>query len=142
MRATRIVTRDEVTIIVPNSELVNAQVINHSVPTHNLRVSVQVGVAYGTDTAKASALLLAIAAADRGVLRSPEPEVRLEAFGDSGLQLGLYAWIDSPPEDRRTMSRLRFAIDAAFREAGIVIPFPQREVRVLGGQLPVTKPAA
>jgi potassium efflux system protein len=130
MRATHIVTRDEVTIIVPNSELVTAQVINHSQPTRNLRISVQVAVAYGTDTAKISELLMSVALGEPQVLRQPPPEVRFEEFGESGMQFAVYAWIGSPAEDRRIASHMRFAIDAAFRNAGIEIPYPQREIRV------------
>jgi small-conductance mechanosensitive channel len=130
MRATRVVTRDEVTIIVPNSELITAQVINHSVPTRNLRVAVSVNVAYGSDTARVKELLLGVARADDGVLDDPVAEVRFEAFAESALQFTLLFWIDHPAEDRRTASRLRFAIDAAFRAAGVVVPYPTRELHV------------
>jgi small-conductance mechanosensitive channel len=131
MRATHVVTRDEVTIIVPNSELVTAQVINHSVPTPNLRISVRVGVAYGTDTARVKEVLLAVAKAEPGLLKDPAPEVRFDDFGDSSLLFSLLVWIPHPREDLRVSSQLRFAIDTAFREAGIQIPFPQREVRIV-----------
>ena len=130
MRATRVVTRDEVTIIVPNSELITGQVINHSVPTANLRIAVRVGVAYGTDMARARDVMLAVARSDGGLLVDPAPEVRFDDFGESSLDLSLLIWIREPGEDLRTASRLRFAIDAAFRDAGIDIPFPQREVQV------------
>jgi small-conductance mechanosensitive channel len=130
LRATRVVTRDEVTIIVPNSELITAQVINHSVPTTNLRITVQVGVAYGTDTARTKEVLLQVAAADPEVLADPEAEVRFDDFADSSLNFSLLVWIANPREDLRIASRLRFAIDAAFRAAGIQIPFPQRDVHL------------
>jgi small-conductance mechanosensitive channel len=130
MRATRVVTRDEVTIIVPNSELISKQVINHSVPTNNLRIWVHVGVAYGTDTALVKQVLLAVAADDEDVLNDPPPEVRFEAFGESTLEFSLLAWIDHPRDDMRRASALRFAIDAAFRKAGIRVPFPQRDLHL------------
>ncbi len=130
MRATHVVTRDEVTIIVPNSELISGQVVNHSVPTTNLRIAVHVGVAYGTDTALVRDTLLAVARADSALLQSPDPEVRFDDFGDSSLDFTLLAWIANPREDLRSASRLRFAIDAAFRTADIQIPFPQRDVHV------------
>jgi potassium efflux system protein len=131
LRATHVVTRDEVTIIVPNSELIAAQVINHSVPTSNLRIAVRVGVAYGTSTERVKEVLLAVAKADPGLLADPPPEVRLEDFGESSLAFSLLAWIGDPREDLRTASGLRFAIDAAFRAAGIQIPFPRRDVRIV-----------
>jgi small-conductance mechanosensitive channel len=133
LRATHVVTRDEVTIIVPNSQLVTDQVINHSVPSNNLRIMVSVGVAYGTDTALVSRTLLQVAADEPGVLREPAPEVRFDAFAESSLTFSLLIWINSPREDLRTASRLRFAIDAAFRQAGITIPFPQRELHLRTG---------
>jgi potassium efflux system protein len=130
LRATHVVTRDEVTIIVPNSELVTGQVINHSVPTSNLRIAVRVGVAYGSDTSRVRETLLAVAKADEGLLTAPAPEVRFDDFGESNLAFSLLVWIPNPRDDLRIASRLRFAIDSAFRAAGIEIPFPQREVRI------------
>ena len=130
LRATRVITRDEVTIIVPNSELITAKVINHSVPTTNLRITVRVGVAYGTDTALVKETLLRVARDDGALLPAPPAEVRFEDFGESTLEFALLVWISDPREDRRAASRLRFAIDAAFRAAKIEIPLPQREVHV------------
>ncbi len=130
MRATRVVTRDEVTIIVPNSELVTARVVNHSVPTTNLRIAVKVGVAYGTDPNRVRDVLLRVALNEADLLREPAAEVRFDAFGDSSLDFSLLVWIGNPREDLRTASRLRFAIEAAFRAAKIAIPFPQRDVHI------------
>lgn len=133
LRATHIVTRDEVTIIVPNSALITAEVVNHSRPTTSLRIRVPVGVAYGTDTALVKRVLLDVAKSDQGVLTVPAPEVRLEDFGDSSMLFAIFCWIPNAREDLRTASSLRFAIEKAFRVAGITIPFPQREVRMKGG---------
>ena len=130
LRATHIITRDEVTIIVPNSSLVTEAVINHSRPTTNLRTRINVGVAYGTDTHFVRDVLLATALESPNVLREPAPDVRFEGFGDSSLNFGLLVWIEDPRMDLKISSDLRYAIDAAFRKAGIVIPFPQREIHV------------
>ncbi|MEO7037082.1 MAG: mechanosensitive ion channel domain-containing protein [Polyangiaceae bacterium] len=130
MRATRVITRDEVTIIVPNSQLIAAQVINHSVPTTNLRIAVNVGVAYGSDVERVRQVLLDVASADPELLPEPAHEVRFVNFGDSSLDFSLLVWISNPREDQRVASRLRFAIDAAFRAANIEIPFPQRDVHI------------
>jgi small-conductance mechanosensitive channel len=65
-----------------------------------------------------------------GVLQKPPPDVRLEDFGDSALAFALYCWIEHARDDLRIGSALRFAIDAAFRKAGIEIPFPQRVVHM------------
>jgi potassium efflux system protein len=130
LRATTVVTRDEVTIIVPNSALITGQVVNHSRPTVNLRIRVAVGVAYGTDAARVVAALLDVARAEPGVMKDPAPEVRFEDFADSAMAFALFCWIHNAREDLRTSSALRFAIDKRFREAGIQIPSPQRDVRV------------
>lgn len=128
LRATRIVTRDQVTIIVPNSELVTTQVVNHSKPTPNLRISISVGVAYGSDLILVRDTLLASPGEHPQVLASPPPEVRFDDFGDSSLDFSLLVWIADPSKDRRISSDLRFEIDRRFRAAGIAIPFPQRDV--------------
>jgi small-conductance mechanosensitive channel len=129
LRATHIITRDEVTMIIPNSALVTAEVVNHSRPTTNLRIRVDVAVAYGTDTAKVKRVLLAVAENEPTVLDTPTAEVRFEAFADSAMMFSLLCWIGHPKEDLRISSALRFAIEAAFRKEGIEIPFPQREIR-------------
>jgi potassium efflux system protein len=125
LRATQIITRDEVTIIVPNSELIASKVINHSKPTTNLRIHVTVGVAYGSDLQLVRRELLAVAAAHDEVLTDPPAEVRLESFGESWLELLLLVWIAHPKDDLRIASDLRFAIERAFSEKGIEIPLPQ-----------------
>jgi len=135
LRATRVVTRDAVSIIVPNSQFITQAVINCSYPTRNLRIRVAVGVAYGTDTDLAAKALMSATLGIKGILESPAPEVRLEAFGDSSLDLAILAWIDNPGEDLRVASALRFAIDRAFREHRITIPFPQRDLHIVSGGL-------
>ena len=73
---------------------------------------------------------MGVAKANSGVMEEPAPEVRFEDFGDSAMSFALFCWIPSAREDLRTSSALRFAIEKRFREAGIEIPFPQRDVRV------------
>jgi small-conductance mechanosensitive channel len=136
LRATRVVTRDEVTIIVPNSQLISEQVVNHSAPSHNLRISIAVGVAYDSDVEQVRQELLAVAASVPEVLRQPAPEVRFQGFGESSLDFALLVWVDDPREDMRVSSAVRFAMAAAFRRASIVIPFPQRDLHIRAGQPP------
>lgn len=130
LRATHIITRDQVTIIVPNSALITAEVINHSRPTTSLRIRIGVGIAYGADLERVQQVLLQVALDCEAVMKTPPPEVRLEDFADSALSFALYCWIAVAKEDLRIGSQLRFAIDRAFRAAGIEIPFPQRDVHV------------
>lgn len=142
LRATHIVTRDQVTIIVPNSALITEEVVNHTRPTTNLRIRIGVGVAYGSDMDKVRRVLLDVAAANPDVLKTPPSDVRLEDFADSALSMALYCWIEQAREDLRIGSALRFAIDAAFRAADIEIPFPQSDVRVRSLPKPQSPPAS
>jgi small-conductance mechanosensitive channel len=132
MRATRIITRDGVAIIVPNSELITGRVVNLSAPTTVYRARVTVGVAYGSDLALVKQTLIDVARRDRRVLEGRPPEVYFRDFADSALTFDLCIWLDDPHGEPAVTSDIRFAIDAAFREAGIEIPFPQRDLHVKG----------
>jgi len=133
LRGTKVVSRDEITVIVPNSELVSAEVVNLSVPTSRIRIAIRVGVAYGSDVARVRDALLRVAAQERGVLANPAPEVRFDDFADSSLAFVLLVWIADPRDDWRISSDLRFAIDAEFRKEEIVIAFPQRDLHLKSG---------
>ncbi|MEO7113495.1 MAG: mechanosensitive ion channel domain-containing protein [Polyangiaceae bacterium] len=137
LRATRIVTRDEVAVIVPNSLLITEAVINHSQPTLKVRIKINIGVAYGSDLPKVRETLLRVSETDTHVLHDPKAEVRFEDFGDSALMFSLLVWIPDARLDLRVASDLRFEIDEAFREEKIEIPFPQRDLH-----LRTTLPAA
>ncbi len=128
LRATRVLSRDGVTVIVPNSNLISGTVINHTVPTADRRIWIKLGVAYGTDLEKVVRVLTEIARAEPAVLKAPPPEVRHQNFGESSIELALVAWISEARDDLAVMSRLRFAIDKAFREHKIEMPFPQRVI--------------
>jgi small-conductance mechanosensitive channel len=129
-RATTIVTNDNITMIVPNSEFVNRRVINWSHEDPKIRIHLPIGVAYGSDTRLVTETLLEVARADFAVRDEPPPTVHFVEFGDSSLNFELLVWIDNPAEHFRLRSRLNYAIDEAFRTRGIQIPFPQRDLHV------------
>ena len=129
-RSTTIVTNDNISIIVPNSQFINQTVINWSHGDPTIRIHVPVGVAYGSDVELVTKTLYEIAGADQGVLSQPAPEVRFTEFGDSSLNFELLVWSDDPPRHLQLKSRLNYAIDAAFRRHNIQIPFPQRDLHV------------
>jgi len=137
LRATRVVSRDGVSIIVPNSELVSGVVINQSQPTPVFRTRVAVGVAYGSDTELVRDTLLEVASGHPRVRRHPPPAVFFRAFGSSSLDFELAVWIDDPQPEPAVTSDLRFAIDAAFRERGVTIAFPQLDLHVIDGLEPI-----
>ncbi len=131
LRATRIITRDEVTLLIPNMELITGRVVNQSVPSPRMRMHVRVGVAYESDVELVRETLLEVANEHEQVLETPEPSVRLEGFGDSSLDFALLCWVPDALIDDEVASDLRLSILAAFRERGITIPFPQRDVHVV-----------
>ena len=133
MRATKVVSPEGVAIIVPNSELISSYVLNQSSPTTKRRVSVFVGVAYGTDVSLVRETLVALAKANEQILPDPAPAVFFKDFGDSALAFELTVWIPRPEIAPTITSDLRFAIDAAFREKKIEIPFPQRDLNLRSG---------
>jgi small-conductance mechanosensitive channel len=133
MRSTTIITPENITLIVPNSRFIEETVTNWSVGDLKIRTSVRVGVAYGSDTELVTRLLLKAAEDHPTVLPSPEPDVLFNEFGDSSLNFELRVWIPNPnPGTRKkVISDLNYAVDAAFRESKITIPFPQRDVHLL-----------
>jgi small-conductance mechanosensitive channel len=130
MRSTTIITVDNVTLIVPNSRFIEGVVTNWSVGDPKIRLTVTVGVAYGSDTELVQRLLLEVANNHPEILKDPEPDVIFKEFADSSLNFELRAWIPSPMGRIKIMSDFHYAIDAAFRENNITIPFPQRDVHI------------
>lgn len=132
LRATTVRGFNGVEALVPNSNFLENQVVNWTYSNQQIRREVRVGVAYGTDTRKAEALLLAEAARHVDVLKVPAPEVFFEDFADSSLLLILVYWVELGPGRmaRRFDSDLRHAIYQVFNAAGIVIAFPQSDVHI------------
>ncbi len=131
LRATKLTTRDGLTYLIPNAELVSKRVTNYTSPSASLRIWVPVRVSYGTDLGLASRVLLQVAAREALVLETPAPEVRHQGFGDSSIDLALVVWIANADDDDEAMSALHFAISEAFASHSIEIPFPQRDLHVL-----------
>jgi len=133
IRSTQIETFDRADVIVPNSELISAQVTNWMLKNPGGRIRVPVGVAYGSDTAQVKAIMERVAAEHPRVIsdgREPQPWVLFLGFGDSSLNFELRCFIENIDRRLGVISDLNFAIDAAFREGGIEIPFPQRDLHV------------
>lgn len=147
LRSTSIVTNDNITVIVPNSDLITGKVTNWSYGDPKVRVRVPIGVAYGTDPERLRKLLLEVALAHPQVLREPPPEVFFTEFGDSSLNFELGVWTaEMTSKPRQFRSELNFAMERKLREHQIEIPFPQRDLHVRSGNLVLqttgTSPAA
>ncbi len=130
VRATEIETFKRASVIIPNSELLSSAVTNLTYKDTYGRIEIAVGVAYGSDTEKVRDILLDCARAHTDVSRWPEPFVLFQDFGGSSLDFELRAFISNISNVFRVSSDLRFAIDEAFREAGIEIPFHQTDVHL------------
>ncbi len=128
LRSTRAITRDDKVLIIPNHLFLSEIIYNFTQNHTKTREAVHVGVAYGSDVRKVEQLLIECASAEEAILKSPEPFVMFNNFGDSSLDFGLYFYIKDSFTDPRIKSNLRFAIDKAFRDHNITIPFPQRDV--------------
>lgn len=131
VRATTILTNDNISIIVPNSEFISSTVINWSHNDRNIRFDVPVGVSYNEDPKQIKELLLEVAGENDNVLTTPEATVLFEEFGDSSLNFTLLVWTKTyTDKPRRLISELNFAIFEKFKEHNIEIPFPQRDLHI------------
>ena len=138
-RATILETRDAVTVIVPNSEFISGRVINWTLGSdERVRSQVSVGVAYGSDVHLVRRLLLQVARAHPGVLKSPRPWVEMTSFGDSSLDFRLHIWTRRIRGLPALMSDLRQSVDIIFREHDVEIPFPQRDIHVRSTVIPLS----
>ncbi len=130
IRATTITDFDRRELIVPNKEFVTGQLINWSLSDPILRICIPVGIAYGSDTVEAERLLLKVANESPLVLDEPKPGAYFTGFGASSLDFELRAFISDVEHRVQTRHELHRRIDEAFREAGIEISFPQRDVHL------------
>jgi small-conductance mechanosensitive channel len=131
LRSTRILTRDDVEITVPNSLIGNGKIINEAGgPSARHRIRIAVGVAYGSDIDQVIDTLATVADEHDEVCKSPDPKVRFRSFGDYSLDFELLCWINQPVDRGRILHELNCAVYRAFQGAGIEIPFPQRDLHV------------
>jgi len=130
-RTTKIESRDNIILIIPNSKFIDGKVINWSHIQKRTRFHVQVGVAYGSDVNLVKKVLAECALNHNDVTKTPKPFVRFSDFGDSSLDFQLFFWTDRAFEVENIKSDLRFTIDNKFRENKIQIPFPQRDVHMI-----------
>jgi len=132
LRSTRILTRDDVEITVPNGIIGNGKIINEAGgPTAHHRIRIAVGVAYGSDIDHVIKVLAGVADEQQEVLTNPAPRVRFRSFGDSSLNLELLGWIARPVDRGRVTHELNCAVYKALNENHIQIPFPQRDLHVV-----------
>ena len=129
IRSTRILTRDDVEITIPNSIMGNSKITNETAGPHEkYRIRVKVGVAYGSDIDAVRALLLEIAEESSDICEEPAPRVRFRNFGESSLDLELLCWVSEPVLRGRVLDRLYTNVYKRFNQAKIEFPYPKRDV--------------
>jgi len=133
-------TLDRISIIVPNSRFLSEEVINWNHRKSVSRIHLPIGVAYDSDIAKVKSALLQAAEEHLEVLRNPAPQVFFTEFGDSSLDFELLIWTSDPSRQAPLKSDLCFRIAEIFKEQQIDIPFPQRDVNIATGDLPLKLP--
>ena len=131
LRSTRLLTRDDVEITLPNAHIAASKIVNESGgPWEQTRVAVKVGVAYGSDVDRVREILMQAALSVEHVVSDPEPRIRFQEMGDSALIFRVLCWIDEPVLRGRCVDGLNTAIYKALNAEKIVIPFPQRDVHL------------
>lgn len=131
IRSTRILTRSDVEVTIPNAIMGNTKVTNETAgPSSKYRIRIQIGVAYGSDIPQVRSALLAAAGKIPTVEQTPEARVRFRTFGDSSLNFELLCWVAEPVLRGQVSDLLNEAVYNEFNAQGIEIPFPQRDVNL------------
>jgi len=131
IRSTRLITRDDVEVSIPNAVIGTAKIVNESGgPYVRHRIRIPVGVSYSSDIDKAIETMEGIAAANEYVVDEPASRVRIRGFGDSSINLELLCWIRRPADRGLVIHELNYQLIKRFREEQIEIPFPQRDLHV------------
>jgi small-conductance mechanosensitive channel len=136
-RSTLIRTVDEVSIIVPNSRFLETEIVNWSHESSVSRIHLPVGVAYDSDVSLVKTALLEAVKGCPDVLSHPLPQVILKSFGDSAINFELLFWTNQPSKQSILKSNLYFQIEMSFKRYEIQVPFPQQDLHVRSGSLPI-----
>ena len=128
LRSTRILTRDNRMVTIPNSVIGKGLIVNYSDPSTVYRVQTHIGVAYGTDVDEARQLMVNTLKAEDWIMQERPIEALLLEFGDSALIFRVRCWIENYMETRRVMDKMNTALYKALTAEGIDIPMPQREI--------------
>ncbi|MEC4892511.1 MAG: mechanosensitive ion channel [Oscillatoria sp. PMC 1051.18] len=137
VRSTEIRTLDQVSIILPNSRFLEQEVVNWNHHSSVSRLKLPVGVAYGSDLTTVRSALIDATKNHPDIIENPQPKVFFRGFGDSSLDFDLLVWIKEPQKQFQIKSDLYFRIEAILRNRSVEIPFPQRDLHVRSGSLPV-----
>jgi small-conductance mechanosensitive channel len=133
-RSTTILTNDNISIIVPNSQFIDNAVINWSHNDSNIRFNIPVGVSYNEDPEKIKRILLEVVKKNQGILKQPPPDVLFDKYNDSSIDFNLRVWTTQYTNRPGVLkSQLYYEIFRKFREENVEIPFPQRDIHIRSG---------
>jgi small-conductance mechanosensitive channel len=132
LRSCELKTRDDVMIVLPNSKFLADRVVNWTHSVDQVRFTIEVGVAYGSDVDKVTECLINAAKTHKHVAKSPKPIVQFANFGDSSLEFKLFFWSKEAFLIENVKSDIRREIYLGLKEQGMEIPFPQRDVHIKG----------
>ena len=133
-RYVSVITRDGIEHLIPNEEMVTQRVANWTRSNSNLRIRLPIGVDYSTDLPAAIALCEEAALLVDRIIRFPEPVCLVKGFGDSSIDLELRIWINDPQNGVSNVSSAAYlAVWQSFKDNGIQIPFPQRDIHIKSG---------
>jgi small-conductance mechanosensitive channel len=136
-----LLSNDGTEAIIPNETLVSSTVVNHSYSNRQIRIGIPIQISYQSDVQRAMEIIKQAAVIQPRVLADPETKVYLKSFGDNGIDLELSTWINDPEEGQLNLrSDINMEIWRQFQQAGIEIPFPQRDVRIIDGLPSPVKP--
>ena len=131
IRSTRLLTRDDVEVTIPNSVMGNAKIVNESGgPWEKTRIRINVGVSYDSDLEHVHDVLMEMAKENLDLCSSPEPRVRFRSFGTSSIDLQFMAWIEKPEQKGMISHRLVMTIHKLFKEKGVEIPYSKQDLYV------------
>lgn len=134
LSATTVWTRDNIEYIIPNTELISGTIVNYTLTSPQIRIHVPVGVSYSADPQDVAKILVAVAEKNEHILKRNNPRVWFTEFGDSSINFELLVWMDVRKRSEKAMrSQLYYEIFAALSQAGIEIPFPQRDIHFRSG---------
>jgi small-conductance mechanosensitive channel len=134
MRSTTVVTNDNISVIVPNSEFINSRVINWSHNDSIVRFKIPIGVSYNEDPQKVRKVVIDAADSISGILKEPKPDLWFDAYGDSSLNFNLIIWTSEYTQRPNNLkSQVYYEVFKRFSENNIEIPFPQRDLHVRSG---------
>ena len=132
LRATKIKTTDNIIVVIPNNEIMKRDIINYTLIDNKIRVRINIGVSYASDIDKAKKIILDTVKTVEWIAPHPPPQVVVRNFGESSVEMQIRVWINNARKRMATISTITDRVKSAFDREGIEIPFPRRDINVIG----------